>query len=315
MRILVFGSTGQLGQCFKEIHKNYPEHDFVFLTRHELDLMKCCLEDKTRLSNYFRLTHPDIVINCAGYTDVEKAEYDTLNCFTLNALVPQEMALRCKEQNIKFIHFSTDYVFNGTKKGEYVEGDDIVFQRATNFYGFSKQLGEQYVLHENPVGFIIRISGLVSTYGKNFVKTMIKKFQDNANFKDLKVVRDQWTKLTSGHDLAEFVMHLINDYECKPQCMIKGPIQGIDILHYGNAPSNSWYYFARLIQEKMIELEIPNECTLIPVDTDKESTIAKRPQNSVLNNLKTIIQYNDTPGLIDDTIKRIIQSELKENCS
>ena len=276
MKIIVFGANGQLGKSFQSVYQQF-EHEFIFADIDELDFT-----DENAVKNFLRDKPCDLIINCAAYTAVDKAEDEQDLCMAVNAIAPEIIAEFCKKTNTKLIHYSTDYVFDGKSNEEYVESDDT---NPCNFYGLSKLKGEEAILKHNPNGFIIRTSGLISEFGNNFIATMSKLLKEKD---EISVVRNQTTKLTCARELALHTMRLIS----------KIP-KGIDIVHYANNPAMSWYDFARIVKEKT-----GSNCKL-RVATDYPQR-AVRPKYSVLNCSKIELLYQISIKNIDKTISKII---------
>ncbi|MDD1673808.1 MAG: dTDP-4-dehydrorhamnose reductase [Methanomicrobiales archaeon] len=242
--ILVLGANGMLGHAFRSVLRKA-----VFCGR-QLDITK-----QDQISLYFNKLRPAIVINCAAYTDVEGSEDHRDYAMLVNGIAPGYLAEACEQIGAVLVHFSTDYVFDGTEQ-EYQE-DDI--PHPINVYGESKLLGEQNVMKRMDDYRIIRTSWLFGPYGKNFVDTMIDLSRKT---EQVKVVNDQFGKPTYTNDLAQKT----------PEIVKKNP----GIYHLTNDGVCSWYEFARAI--------IPNA---IPCTTEEFPRKARRPKYSVLVNTKT----------------------------
>ncbi len=197
--ILVTGSNGQLGSELKKISTAYSQYKFTFLTREELPLEKPAI-----IENYFEANQFDFMINCAAYTAVDKAESEKELAFRINATAAGELAVICRKNHTKFIHISTDYVFDGNAQIPYKE-DSLTNPQTV--YGASKLAGERLVVEENLDAIIIRTSWVYSSYGNNFVKTMLRLFQEKD---EINVVNDQIGSPTYAADLAEVIMKLIS---------------------------------------------------------------------------------------------------------
>lgn len=168
--ILVTGANGQLGQSLRSISAQNQEYQFHFVTRDELDL-----SDAENISTYFQKNRFDLIVNCAAYTAVDKAEEEPELADAINHLAVKKLAEITKEHELVLIHISTDYVFDGTNHRPYVETDPVNPQ---SNYGASKLKGEQAIQAVMPTGCIIRISWVYSEFGSNFVKTMLKLGQE-----------------------------------------------------------------------------------------------------------------------------------------
>ncbi len=259
--ILVTGSKGQLGQCIKKIEKNYPDLNFVHSDASELDIT-----EKEDLQRFFSSKHPDFVINCAAYTNVEKAEKEPKKAFKINAEGVKNLAEICSEQNSTLIHISTDYVFDGEKTSPYNEED---VSNPINEYGKSKLAGEIYVQETLEKHYIIRTSWLYSEFGHNFFKTILKKSETE---QELTIVTSEIGTPTNANDLAKFILDLI----------IKNN-QKYGTYHFSNFGEATWYDFAEEILRVSGKLE-----SIMLKKTDNYPTFARRPKYSVLSKDKGI---------------------------
>lgn len=270
MKILVTGAYGQLGNELKELSVNYPNWQFLFTDVDSLDIT-----DKKEVDAFFQEKKPDFVLNCAAYTAVDQAETDRNEALKVNANAPGILAVAAKKQNAGFIHISTDYVFDGRTFKPYQEIDPV---NPESVYGKTKLAGEHAVRGGNPNAIIIRTSWLYSSFGNNFVKTMLKLGQ---NHKILKVVFDQVGTPTYAGDLANVLLKIAEIYDEDLQQFIPG------IYHYSNEGVASWYDFAFAI----FELAQVN-CTVLPVLSKEFPSVAKRPHFSVLNKSKIKTTFN-----------------------
>jgi dTDP-4-dehydrorhamnose reductase len=249
--IYITGASGQVGG---EIQRLFP--DATYLTRRDVDL-----SSRESMEAYFKKNKPQIIVNCSAYTQVDLAEKERDQAMAVNAVAPGILAGLCE----KFIHFSTDYVFNGQSFRPYVETDST---GPTGVYGVTKLAGEKAVLAANPNAVVIRTSWVYSDLGKNFVKTMLKF---GAERPELKVVADQIGSPTYAKDLASLVV----EYGLK-NWNFKG-----GLYHYSNEGIASWYDFAYEIM-KLRGLS----CKVLPIRTEDYPTPAKRPHYSVLDKSK-----------------------------
>ena len=263
-KILVTGGNGQLGKELREFSSLHTGLEFVFLSREELPIHQFEL-----VRNYFNTLKPAYCINCAAYTAVDKAESEKELAFLINGEAVGVLAAVCKEHNTKFVHISTDYVFNGKTAVPYKESfptDPI------NVYGASKLEGEVQAMQLNPDSIIIRTSWLYSSLGKNFVKTMVQLMSEKD---EIKVVKDQLGSPTNTADLAETIFNIIG--LCHLQIYDWNP----GIYNFSNEGIISWYDFAKEIKE------ITNSpCDVKPISTAEYPTLAKRPAYSVLDKTK-----------------------------
>ena len=198
MRLLITGSNGQLGQEFYRI-KSLSKHKFLFTDYNKFNI--CSIDS---INSYMSDIKVDCIINCAAYTDVRKAEVEREKAFDVNSNGVKNLVAYCEENNIKLIHFSTDYVYNGDTINPIYEEE---FVDPQNYYGFSKREGEKHIENSKSESIVIRTSWLYSKYGNNFVNTIINKSKIKEN---LKVISDQFGCPTYAKDLAEAVMQIID---------------------------------------------------------------------------------------------------------
>ncbi len=259
--ILVTGANGQLGSEIKDVSKSYPQWEFFFTDADALDIT-----DKFALENFVRQNHISAIINCAAYTNVDGAESEIELSDAVNHLAVRHIAEISKENNIKFVHISTDYVFKGNTYIPYSEGDST---DPVNGYGLSKLKGEKAMQRVNPQdSIIIRTSWVYSEYGNNFVKTMLRLSQSRES---LQVVFDQIGAPTYAKDLAKMILSIL------PQ--IKN--ENIEVYHYSNEGAISWFDFAKAI----FELE-DLQCVIHPIRTEQYPTKASRPRYSLMDKSK-----------------------------
>ncbi|MDF1498574.1 MAG: dTDP-4-dehydrorhamnose reductase [Patescibacteria group bacterium] len=256
MKILILGYKGMLGSELVEVFRD--GNDLILWDKDQIDITK--REDVMQKIGQLK---PDIVINAAAYTAVDKAESEKDLVYKVNGCAVGFLSTICKEIDALFVHFSTDYVFDGENHLGYKE--DHLY-KPINMYGKSKALGEKMILDIKPRFYLIRTSWLFGKYGKNFVETMIRLAEER---KDLKVVNDQFGSPTYAKDLSEKVKDLIESE--KPY----------GIYHITNSESCNWYEFALKIF-KLSRLK-PN---IKPVSSEEFPTPAKRPTYSMLVNSK-----------------------------
>lgn len=267
MNILITGASGQLGSSIKYVSKDYKNLNFFFTDINELNILKY-----ENIYFYVKKNNIDALVNCAAYTNVEQAEIEIKKCNLLNHLAVENIARVCSETNIKLIHISTDYVFEGNVNKKLKENDET---NPKSVYGKSKLKGELAIKKINPKkSIVIRTSWLYSQFGKNFIKTL-----NNLSFKkkEIKLVNDQIGSPTSAIDLAKVIIKIIpmiNNLE-------------VEIYHYSNLGSCSWYEFGR----EFFKLSNKKN-TVIPILTEKINQIAKRPKYSVMDKTKIIEKFN-----------------------
>ncbi len=264
MKILVTGAYGQLGSEIKVISIQFPNWQFLFTDIDSLDITS-----EKDVEQFIKETQPDFLINCAAYTAVDKAETDVETAAKINAVAPGILAKAAKNISAKFIHISTDYVFDGEAFLPLIETDKV---NPSGVYGRTKLEGEQNCLKENQNSIIIRTSWLYSSFGNNFVKTMLRLGKERDS---LKVVYDQAGSPTYAADLAKAILDIIKLSEKEPEKFVPG------IYHYSNEGAISWFDFSKAI------FEIAGlECEVSPVLSDEFPTHTKRPNYSVLNKSK-----------------------------
>jgi dTDP-4-dehydrorhamnose reductase len=262
-RILVTGAYGQLGSEISRISDQSDIFTFLFTDIDTLDITDIQAVDK-----YMKEEQPDFVVNCAAYTAVDKAEQDKETAWRLNGIAPGIIAESCSRFSIKLIHISTDYVFDGTNYTPYTEEDPV---RPQSIYGITKLEGER-ICQSITDSIIIRTSWLYSSYGNNFVKTMIRLARDRDN---LRVVFDQVGTPTYARDLARAIIAILHSAEVDPNSWKPG------IYNYSNEGVCSWYDFALAIHRFA-----GIHCQVEPVESKDFPTLAKRPHYSVLNKSK-----------------------------
>jgi len=273
MRVLVIGTNGQLGKSIKKvISKVSQKKFFIFVGRDELDLSK---EDS--INNYFEGNDQfDVIVNCAAYTAVDKAEEEVVLANQVNHIAVKKLANIASDQQAKLIHISTDYVFNGQSDEPYAETDET---SPINMYGLTKRAGEQALQDVMPMNaIIIRTSWLYSEYGNNFVKTMIRisKERDEIN-----VVSDQVGSPTYATDLANSILEIINSESYKTMN------KATEIYHYSNKGAVSWYGFAKEIF-KIAKVR----CKVNPITTQQYVLPAKRPRKVLTSKDKIARAFN-----------------------
>ena len=265
MKIIVTGSNGQLGRSIQELSSGYPELHCVFTDIEELDLC-----DPAQIEHFFKVENPSVVVNCAAYTAVDKAEKEEILAEKINHQAVANLANACKKTGTRLIHISTDYLFDGDKSSPYHEKDIV---RPRSVYGITKLEGETAILRSEIKSMIIRTSWLYSAYGNNFVKTMLRLGREK---EQLLVVSDQIGTPTYAGDLAKVVLDILQKTVADNKCFVTG------IYHYSNEGVASWFDFTKAIFEYSPEIT----CQVNPIDTSGYPTPAKRPAYSVLNKSK-----------------------------
>ena len=256
MKVLVTGVKGQLGyDVVKDLEKR--GYQPIGVDRDEMDLM-----DNEAIRTFIMNLKPEAIIHCAAYTAVDKAEEEVETCYQINAEAVKVISECAKELDVKLIYISTDYVFDGTKEGEYVETD---LPNPINVYGASKLKGEQYVQTLLEKYYIVRISWVFGVNGNNFIKTMRRLGSERD---ELNIINDQVGSPTYTADLAPLLVDMMETDK-------------YGIYHATNEETCSWYEFANEIF-KQSRIEVKTN----PITTDQYPTAAKRPMNSRMSKAK-----------------------------
>ncbi len=264
MKILVTGSNGQLGSEIRELYPKYKNTECVFKDITELDIC-----DSESVKSLIIDEHINAVINCAAYTSVDKAEENVEIAERVNSTGVYNLVEALDKVNGKLIHISTDYVFDGNNFKPYEESDPTC---PIDVYGSTKRAGELAVINSKIDAVVIRTSWLYSSFGDNFVKTMLSLGKKKES---LNVISDQIGTPTYARDLAKVCLEILSSPN-KENINKNGKI-----YHYSNEGFASWYDFAVLIME-IAELN----CKVKPIQTKDYPTKAKRPLYSVLNKKK-----------------------------
>ncbi|MDA8734210.1 dTDP-4-dehydrorhamnose reductase [Flavobacteriaceae bacterium] len=285
MKVLIIGSNSQLGLEFQKISKNYHTLSWFFSTTRTLDLLKL-----DTISCFLNDINPSVIINCAAYTRVDKAEVEFELADIINHKAVDVISRWTSDNNKKLVHISTDYVFDGLSKVPLSENSTT---NPINEYGGSKLKGEQVCLKNDRNSIIIRTSWLYSSFGNNFLKTMIELMKKKNS---VRVVNDQIGSPTYAYDLAKVILEIIMNYKTES-----------GLFHYSNEGEISWYEFTNSIKELYgLNSEI------IGVSSKEYITLAKRPQYSFLNKSKIKKIFNlEIPNYrqsLEDCIK-VIKNE------
>jgi len=266
MNILVTGSYGQVGSELQYLAPQYSNFSFIFVDKDDLDITNL-----KAVQDFFESNDFDYCINCAAYTAVDKAESDEEIAKLVNVTGAKNLALACQANNARLIHISTDYVYHNDQNTPFQE-DDVTNPQSV--YGQTKLDGDLVALKENKETIVIRTSWVYSSFGNNFVKTMLRLGADRDK---LTVIFDQIGSPTYARDLAKAMLDIIKQ---KPS-----EFQGI--YHYSNEGVCSWFDFAVAI------FEIKNiNCQTSPIETKDYPTPAKRPHFSLLNKAKIRTAFN-----------------------
>lgn len=263
LKILITGANGQLGQELQLLQAQYPDWEFRATGRSELDIT-----DRDAIVEVFEAFQPNYCLNTAAYTAVDRAEEETERAFAINAAGAENIAQACQAFNTRLFHYSTDYVYQAGIDRPLREDDPAA---PTGVYAASKLEGDQRVLASLPSATVIRTSWVYSSFGHNFVKTMLRLGRERDH---LRVVFDQIGTPTYARHLATATLKVVERIEAGeiPAAEMEG------IFHYSNEGVCSWYDFAQAIFE-LAELN----CQLSPIESSEYPTPAQRPSFSVLN--------------------------------
>lgn len=264
MKIMLTGANGQIGS---EVQRKFntddsKEWNLIALNRGSLDIT-----DDNAIQSIFTKFQPDLIINAAAYTAVDRAEQEKNQCYAVNVEGCKNLAKSCQEFAIPLIHLSTDYVFNGDKKLPYIETDAAA---PLNFYGQTKWQGEEVVRQHLSQHIILRTSWVFSQFGQNFVKTILRLAKEQSI---LRIVDDQIGCPTSASDIADVIYQTIGQLK---NSTAKDFPWGT--YHYSSSPVVSWYEFAKVILHS-----VGHKKEVIPISTADYSALAQRPLFSVLD--------------------------------
>ena len=287
MLILVTGSNGQLGKSLKcLIGQSSLNHEFVFVTREQLDLTNF-----NNVRNLIEKNKFDIIINCAAYTSVDKAETEKKQANLINHFAVLNLAEIARDNHIKLIHISTDYVFDGSKLEPYDETDSV---SPLNVYGKTKLDGENAIFSIMQFdALIIRTSWVYSIHGNNFVDTILKLCKVKA---EINVITDQIGSPTFANDIASSILSIVDNKKFNESR------QESQIFHYSNEGKCSWYEFAKEVNRLS-----GAKCKINPVHSKDYPQDALRPKQVILNKRK-IIDFFDLDLIFwKDSLKKCLQ--------
>ncbi|WP_294358648.1 dTDP-4-dehydrorhamnose reductase [uncultured Clostridium sp.] len=278
MKILITGANGQLG---RELTQQYKEKGNVELILTDVDTL-----DITNVNDVYKMvneTRPDVIINCAAHTAVDKCEDDVDNAYKINAVGPKNLAAAMNAIGGEIVQVSTDYVFDGTSEKPYLEFDKPC---PASVYGQTKYDGEEFVKSLNPKHYIVRTAWLYGD-GNNFVKTMIRLGENNP---EVKVVNDQFGSPTSTTDLARVIISLVEN-------------KNYGIFHATCNGQCSWYDFAK----EIFELK-GMDVNLLPCTSEEFKSRAKRPKYSVLRNYMLELTTGDITRDWKESLKEYLEN-------
>jgi dTDP-4-dehydrorhamnose reductase len=295
MRILITGTTGQVG--FELLHALKPLGQLI-----GIDRTTCDLADHASLRALIKQIKPDVIVNPAAYTAVDKAESEHAQAVAINQTAPAIMGQEAARLNALVIHYSTDYVFDGLKPTPYTEADT---PNPQSVYGNSKWQGEQALKQATPKHLILRTSWVVGAHGHNFAKTMLRLAAER---EQLNVVSDQWGAPTSAALLADYTAQLITQYAAKHSHFQMGT------YHLTASGSTNWCDYARFVVNEAIQAGHPLKATpqaILPISTADYPTPAKRPANSRLATEHFTSTFGLMPPPWQDGVRDVLHSLWK----
>jgi len=277
--ILITGSNGQLGSEMQQATKRFPNFKYIYTDVAELDIC-----DKNTLNSFVKENGVNFIVNCAAYTAVDKAEDDVELCYKINRDAVKNIAEVAQENGVKVVHVSTDYVFDGTNYVPYTEEMPVC---PSSVYGKSKLEGEQVLMENCKEAVIIRTSWLYSSFGNNFVKTMMKLGTERDA---LNVIFDQVGTPTYAADLAESILNVISH-----ESFVSG------IYHFSDEGVCSWYDFTKTIH-RIAKIT----CNVQPIETKDYPVRTPRPHYSVLNKAKIKSTYGISIPHWEESLEKCI---------
>jgi len=277
--ILITGSHGQLGSEMQQAAAGFPAFSFLYTDVEDLDIC-----DKNALNDFVKTNHVNIIVNCAAYTAVDKAEDDIALCYKINSDAVRNIGEVANENGIKVVHISTDYVFDGPNHIPYIEDQPVC---PSSVYGKSKLAGEQALMDSCEHAVIIRTAWLYSSFGNNFVKTMMKLGTERDS---LNVIFDQIGTPTYAADLANTILQVLSHTNFVP-----------GIYHFSDEGVCSWYDFT-----KSIHRIAGITCDVRPIETKDYPVRTPRPHYSVLNKAKLKAVYGITIPHWEESLERCI---------
>lgn len=284
--ILITGSHGQLGNEMQQAAVRYPEFNYIYTDVEELDIC-----NKAALEVFIKANSVDFIVNCAAYTAVDKAEDDVELCYKINADAVRNIGEVAAVNGIKVIHVSTDYVFDGTNHLPYTEDETVC---PATIYGKSKLAGEETLLKSCNESVIIRTAWLYSSFGNNFVKTMLKLGGERDS---LNVIFDQIGTPTYAVDLAEAILKVVSSENFVP-----------GIYHFSDEGVCSWYDFTKTIHK----IAGITTCKVNPIETKDYPARTPRPHFSVLNKAKIKSTYGITIPHWEESLEKCIHILTKK---
>jgi len=278
--ILITGSHGQLGNEMQQAANKFPAFNYLYTDVEDLDIC-----DKNALDTFVKANKVNIIVNCAAYTAVDKAEDDVALCFKINSDAVRNIGEVANDNGLKVVHISTDYVFDGTNHVPYTEDQQVC---PSSVYGKSKLAGEQALTESCDQSVILRTAWLYSSFGNNFVKTMMKLGTERDS---INVIFDQIGTPTYAADLAKTILQILNHENFIP-----------GIYHFSDEGVCSWYDFT-----KSIHRIAGITCDVHPIETKDYPARTPRPHYSVLNKAKLKAVYGITIPHWEESLVKCIE--------
>jgi dTDP-4-dehydrorhamnose reductase len=278
--ILITGSHGQLGNEMQQAANRFPDFNYLYTDVEDLDIC-----DKAALSTFVKANHVNIIVNCAAYTAVDKAEDDVELCYKINSDAVLNIGEVATENGLKVVHVSTDYVFDGTNHIPYKEDQEVC---PATVYGKSKLAGEQALFSSCKQAVILRTAWLYSSFGNNFVKTMMKLGTERDS---INVIFDQIGTPTYAADLADAILKVLSHETFVP-----------GIYHFSDEGACSWYDFT-----KSIHRIAGISCDVRPIEAKDYPARTPRPHYSVLNKAKIKSTYGIVLPHWEESLEKCIE--------
>jgi len=292
VKILVAGANGQVGSELVKLG-NLGLHDIIGLNRHDLDITS-----RENVNHHVLDYKPDLVINAAAYTAVDKAEKERDEAFIVNRDGALNLALACKMANISLIHLSTDYVFDGENQLPYNVDDPVA---PLNVYGQSKLEGELSIINTFDKYIIIRTSWVFGMQGHNFVKTILRAASER---NELSVVDDQFGAPTSAAGIAAALVSISGQIDSSASVPW-------GTYHFSGSPFTSWYGFAKKIVQIAFEYKlIDHEVTVLPIATNEYPAAVSRPANTCLSNDLIFEKFSIKPDDWESALRTMFKQEF-----
>ncbi|PST85867.1 dTDP-4-dehydrorhamnose reductase [Photobacterium sp. NCIMB 13483] len=279
MKVLITGCNGQVGSCLVKLLQNNQNVEISAVDREELDITQ-----QDAVSHYVSSFQPNVIINAAAHTAVDKAEQESELSYAINRDGPKYLAQAANDIGALMLHISTDYVFDGTKDTTYVETDLVNPQ---SVYGITKLAGEEAVAAACPRHVILRTAWVFSEYGNNFVKTMLRLVKQRDS---LGIVDDQFGGPTYAGDIAAALIKIAQEITDSNKSF---DTENYGIYHFSGLPHVSWCKFAQVIFDKAVAQGVLTKLPDVKgIKTNEYPTAAKRPANSMLNTNKISTIFN-----------------------